>query len=211
MEKLKKYLKNIKLFISSIVGIILPHRCPSCKEVVENNKVFCRNCWKKLIFIKKPYCSVCGKPFKFDFNKNKKDFVCDDCLLNKKEYNLARSVLVYDNTISRAIFQFKFYKKTFLSDFFANLIVDNYRNLIEDCDYIIPVPMHFKKLKKRTYNQSFLIARDIAKRIKNVELIYNLLQKKKHTKAQITLKGENRKKNLKDAFVFNEKYKDLVY
>lgn len=76
-------------------------------------------------------------------------------------------------------------------------------------DYIVSVPMHLSKLRKRGYNQSFLLANDLAK-ITGIDFIKDLLIKVKNTKRQVGLNISKRKTNLKDSFSVKDKYKDII-
>ena len=48
----------------------------------------------------------------------------------------------------------------FLGDWFGHIIKEN--NHLKNIDYVIPVPLHKKKLKKRGYNQTALFAQKLA-------------------------------------------------
>jgi predicted amidophosphoribosyltransferase len=48
----------------------------------------------------------------------------------------------------------------FLGDWFGQILKEN--DNLPSIDYIIPVPLHRKKLKKRGYNQSALFAKQLA-------------------------------------------------
>lgn len=67
------------------------------------------------------------------------------------------------------------------------------------CDLIIPVPLHKRDKRRRGYNQSELIAREVAKRLA-VPCCTNAIVKLKETKAQKTLSRKERKINLRGAF-----------
>ena len=209
IEIIKKILNKLKFIalkaINLLVLLIYPHKCPSCKNII-NTEGFCVSCWKKLIFIHKPYCAVCGKPIDI---VTEMGLVCGSCLKKKYYFDRTFSVFVYNNTIARAIFEFKFYRKTFLSKFFVKLMLNKIKECNENIDFITCVPMHIKRLRYRGYNQSLLLANDLAEKI-NVPCIYNLLKKVKHTKAQIQLNHKRRRINLRLAFVFNDEYVDLV-
>lgn len=209
IEIIKKILNKLKFIalkaINFLVLLIYPYKCPSCKNII-NTEGFCVSCWKKLIFIHKPYCVVCGKPIDI---VTEMGLVCGNCLKKKYYFDRTFSVFVYNNTIARAIFEFKFYRKTFLSKFFVKLMLNKIKECNETIDFITCVPMHIKRLRYRGYNQSLLLANDLAEKT-NVPCIYNLLKKVKHTKAQIQLNHKRRKVNLRSAFVFNDEYDDLV-
>lgn len=205
LEKLKLSLKTVLIFL---VNILYPHRCPTCKKLVESDSVFCLNCWKKLQFITKPICSICGTPLQFNTTYND-NIICPKCLLKKPPYDKAVSCFIYNKTISKAIFEFKFYQKMFLSKFFAKFIYKVTIKYFKQIDYIIPVPLSLKRLRWRGFNQALLLARDLGKLSKK-EVIPDLIIKTKHTKAQVKLKNKDRIKNLKTAFIINQKYLEKI-
>lgn len=75
---------------------------------------------------------------------------------------------------------------------------------IEKYDTIIPVPISKKRLRERGYNQSLLIAREIAKRT-NLKLLNNCLIKTKNIIEQSKLNKEERIENIKNAYEIKNK------
>ena len=65
---------------------------------------------------------------------------------------------------------------------------------------LIPVPLHRKKYKKRGFNQSELLARELAQHLKDLELNVRCLTRTKNTQSQTKQSREERFRNLKDAF-----------
>jgi ComF family protein len=65
-------------------------------------------------------------------------------------------------------------------------------------DLIVPVPIHKKRLKKRGYNQSQLIAEELSN-ILNISHA-NVLERVKDTPSQVLFNGDMRWYNVKDAF-----------
>jgi len=71
-------------------------------------------------------------------------------------------------------------------------------------DVVIPVPMHHKRLKERGFNQSILIAREVAKEIKK-PIFENILQKNVNTVPQVQLSVRQRKSNPINSFVVKDR------
>jgi ComF family protein len=67
------------------------------------------------------------------------------------------------------------------------------------CDLIIPVPIHRKRLKKRGYNQSELIARGVSE-ITGIPVVNNLIVRKERGKSQTTKNRQERFENISEAF-----------
>ncbi len=70
-------------------------------------------------------------------------------------------------------------------------------------DYILPVPLHPKKLKRRGYNQSELIAQGLSD-ILNVPMDPNLLHRMKYTSTQTKKSKVNRWENVGEVFAIPE-------
>ncbi len=71
--------------------------------------------------------------------------------------------------------------------------------MIKDCDVIIPVPLHPKRLFKRKYNQSALLAQKLAKHF-HKEYLPLVLKRKKNTISQGHLNRTKRQANVRGAF-----------
>ena len=80
---------------------------------------------------------------------------------------------------------------------------------IKKYDIIIPVPISKKRYKERGYNQSSIIARNIAKRF-DLKYIEDVLIKNKDNIPQSLLKKEDREDNVKKIYTLNPKRIDSI-
>jgi len=80
-------------------------------------------------------------------------------------------------------------------------------NSFSACDYIVPVPLHKKRLRKRGYNQSEHFARGLSEEL-NIPVLTNVLHKKHFTETQTYKSREERWQNTIDSF--EVKNKDLI-
>jgi len=71
-----------------------------------------------------------------------------------------------------------------------------------DCDLIIPVPLHKKRLRKRGYNQSEFIARGLAEEL-NIPVLNEVLLKKRFTETQTFKSRAERWENTLRSFEIN--------
>lgn len=189
-------------FLKKIIGLIFPPKCVLCEKIVEDEDTLCLDCWKKIRFIKKPFCDKCSTPFDFNIDDHA---VCFACLKNQPLYKKARSAVVYNSHTAKIIFKFKFYDKTHLKRFMAKCMAKAASDILPDIDVLIPIPLHKRRLIYRKYNQSLLLANEIAK-LSGKTVIRDFLYKTKHTAPQASLKQADRKSNLRDKFAINPKY-----
>lgn len=75
-------------------------------------------------------------------------------------------------------------------------------NLNDKFHICVPIPLHETKRRERGYNQSEYICKGLIKGT-DIEIIKNLLIRVKRTKTQTKLTFEERKNNMKNAFIFN--------
>lgn len=160
-----------------LLDIIYPPVCGICDKI--NKKSLCKKCEIKI----KPY----------QINEIEK--------IKNKSFDYQIKILKYENIIRDKIINYKFNEKAYLYKTFAKIILKNKKiyGFLKKYDIIMCVPMHIKKKMLRGYNQSELIAKELAKKLQ-IEKQFNNLVKIKDTKKQSTLTKEQRKTNLKNAF-----------
>ena len=168
--------------LTQIINLIYPPVCGFCSQI--NNTFLCQQCENKFMQI---------KTATFDNYQNAPVFFDEHFYLFK-----------YKKDIRQNIIKYKFDEKSYLYKSFSELFIrdEQFTNrFIENYDIIIPVPIHKNRLKSRGYNQSELIAKDIAKRC-GKDYCKDVLIKKNNIVAQSSLDDKlDRIRNIKNAFV----------
>ncbi len=100
----------------------------------------------------------------------------------------------------------KYGDQTFIAKKFSKILFNKIKARAHEFDFLIAVPLHKKRLKKRKFNQTILLAKNLHKLSPNLAFYPDFLIRKKHTKAQAELRKKEREKNLKSAFVINAKF-----
>ena len=116
-------------------------------------------------------------------------------------YTQVFCVGIYEQTLQRAIQQFKFNQKVGLDRALSRLMVDSIAGDLT-VDLIIPVPLHQQKLQERSYNQALLLAHEIGRQLQ-LPVNHKLLLKPVATQSQQGLSAHERTKNLHHAFIVN--------
>ncbi len=187
----------MKKFLDLILNFLIPPVCPICLERVEVVHTLCPKCFSKLKFITHPCCEICGYPFEFDLDG---EHVCGRCLKDPPAYHHARALFVYNDASKSLILPFKHGDRMELAQLFVKLLAQNYADIIKENDVIIPVPLHIRRLVKRKYNQSALIAQPLARKFKKIYLP-TTLKRVRATPSQGHLTALERKKNVANAFM----------
>lgn len=129
---------------------------------------------------------------------------CFACFSNKPYYDQVFSLFEYQNIIRNLISDFKFRNHIHLAHLWANLLaIRAPKDFFLMKPTLVPVPLHYKKLAERGYNQSLLIARLLKHKL-GLPLSINLIKKVLNTRAQSSLNKEERKYNLAQAFTMHE-------
>lgn len=193
--------------INKFINFILPPRCLMCGKIVNNDNGLCKECFNKINFITRPYCKRCGEPFIKTINND--ELLCVKCLNNEKKnkIRMSRAMVVYDEYSKKIILDFKFLDHLESKNLLVNWLNIAGNDIFEKgIDVIIPVPLHYTRIIKRKYNQSAILAKEIAKK-RDVEIILDCLVRTKKTIPQVMCSGKDRRKNVKGAFEVIDKKK----
>ncbi len=166
----------------------------------------CSACIRGLTVVESPICSCCGLPFK---SRGGTDHLCGDCIRAPKKFGIARAPLVYERILTEVIHGFKYKGKIQLADSLAELLLTAFRLFWDPAqiDVIIPVPLHIKRLRKRGFNQSYLLIRNwntlagsYFSSPPGFRIERNVLARIVATEPQAALGRSQRATNLKNAF-----------
>jgi ComF family protein len=130
---------------------------------------------------------------------------CGLCIKEKPSYDIARHLLIFNESSKKSIHSLKFCDKTIFAGIYAKLLFNKFKYEIENYDLIVPVPMYFLKRLFRMYNQAQLISLYLSK-VSGKKMVH-LLKKIKWTKAQASLKASDRAKNLRSSIIVSDRSK----
>lgn len=122
---------------------------------------------------------------------------------------MARSIAEYNGVLLEAIHKLKYNGKTSLAKPLGLMMAEKLSSALSPhssvltFDLIVPIPLHKKRLKERGFNQSLLLAREVAKR-HHIKMDYLNFKRVRFTEPQINLKGDERLKNVRGAFLVKD-------
>lgn len=161
-----------------ILELIYPCTCGICDKICK--EALCKKCE---IQLKKHEINVIKK-------------------YNNKHFDESIHIFKYEDIIRKKLVEYKFQDKSYLYKTFSKIILKNKKvcGNLKKYDIIIPVPIHRKRKLIRGYNQTELIAKQIAKNIE-LNLENKVLFKQKNIVSQSELNKSNRKENVRNAFI----------
>lgn len=171
---------------------------------MKNTKVhICDDCLKSISYSKK-YCQKCGDRIENEFGLS----ICPSCREKQRHYERVFVPLIYKGQVRKSILNFKFHDKRSYAQTYAILIFTELKACGFIPDAITFVPLHWKRYLKRGYNQTKLVAENLAKLL-NIPCI-RLLKKKFYTPKLSTLSFAQRLKTVKDSFKATKYGNDLT-
>lgn len=148
--------------LKSFLNFIYPPVCPVCSDLVETHGSLCASCWNKFNWISNPKCFKCGYPFPADLDLGLRP-LCPHCASGECDLDFIRSACVYDDVSKNIMLPFKHASALKYQTLMSNAMINCLRDLNVEFDVVLPVPLAYKRLFKRGYNQATLLARPIAK------------------------------------------------
>ena len=126
----------------------------------------------------------------------------------KTPFRLSRSAVRYDEASKNLLLALKFLDKTDNAKTLAKWLNLAGRDIWQEgVDVIVPIPLHYTRLIERRYNQSGLLASELAK-LNGLPVDYTSVVRHKKTRPQVEFSGHERVKNVKG--VFSVKYPDKI-
>jgi ComF family protein len=177
------------------LDIALPTLCVACREPV-NGEGVCANCWAKLSFIAPPLCPRLGIPFVYDPGPG---LLSMEAISDPPAYGRARAAVRYDDVARTLVHALKYQDRTDLAPAMGRWMARAGRELIEQSDALIPVPLHWRRGWSRRFNQSGALAR-VIERQTGVKLLSEVLRRVRPTLQQIGLSRPQRASNVQGAF-----------
>lgn len=171
---------------------LFPMRCLLCDLTEKNNRFICDTCYCTLP-VSKNNCKQCG------ITTPESETVCTQCTINPPPFDYTFCLFNYEEPISSFITQLKFNCNLIMAKLFSQYWIDYFQNQKDMPELIIPVPLHYKRLKERGFNQALEIAKPIGNYF-NIPIDTRICIKLKNTAPQSSLSAAKRRNNLKNAF-----------
>ncbi len=187
--------------LAALFHLLLPRACAICH--IELNfpthpSGLCPHCLAQLHNLPSARCSCCALPFATEGGS---EHLCEACLRHPPNFSRSEAVGIYEGLLRDTVHRFKYRGAVQLDRPLGNLLGQRIEQAEEPFrpDLIVPVPLHLNRLRQRGYNQSLLLARQLARRWQ-VAVAPNLLVRNRATPPQQGLSVAVRQQNLRGAF-----------
>ncbi|MGA8075829.1 MAG: ComF family protein [Xanthobacteraceae bacterium] len=185
----------IRAVFRTALDLALPRLCPGCREPVEGRGL-CPACWSKLSFITRPYCERLGIPFVYDPGPG---ILSMEAIAEPPAYQRARAAVRFDEIARALVHALKYNDRLDLAPTMAGWMNGAGRELLADADALVPVPLHWRRLWARRFNQSAMLAAAVSAE-SGVPVVAGALKRIKPTLQQVGLSRSERAANIQGAF-----------
>ena len=195
-SRLSQIAAALRLPFRLALDIALPPLCPSCREPVSQQSGLCASCWSKLSPIERPFCERLGIPFTYDPGPG---IYSMQALAAPPAYTRARAAVRYDEVARTLVHALKYGDRLDLAPTMARWMARAGAELLQDADLVVPVPLHWRRLWARRFNQSATLAGLLAAQY-GTPVSVTALKRIKATPQQVGLSKSERAANVQGAF-----------
>jgi ComF family protein len=178
-----------------LLNLALPPLCPSCHEPVRDAGALCPACWSKLNFIARPYCERLGIPFAYDPGPG---ILSMQAIADPPAYARARAAVRFDEVARDLVHALKYGDRLDIAPTLGRWMANAGRELLDEADALVPVPLHWRRLWARRFNQSAALAGTIS-RLADMPVV-TPLRRVRSTPQQVGLSRSERARNVQGAF-----------
>jgi len=193
--QIKRAADTVRAVLRTALDLALPPLCPACREPVEG-QALCPACWSKLSFITRPYCERLGIPFVYDPGPG---ILSMEAIADPPAYQRARAAVRFDEISRALVHALKYSDRLDLAPMMGRWISHAGRELLAEADALVPVPLHWRRLWTRRFNQSAMLAAAISAQ-SGVPIATGVLKRVKPTAQQVGLSRTERAANVQGAF-----------
>ncbi len=168
----------------NISALLFPNRCICCGKIC-TDRFFCKHCAGSLSMITKKLCDRCGLPV---------SLCC--CKQNFYYFRSVISCFENDGEARQAFYRFKFGGYRPAARYFTDAMAAQVERLYDGItfDFVSAVPTHRKTVRERGYDQTRLLAKQLARRLDLPfsEMLYQpKLTPKQHLAAGVQARFDN--------------------
>lgn len=183
--------------MQTLLQVVYPPHCLNCAEIVDDVDGLCPTCWRDTPFVAGLVCDLCGAPLPGEDSGS--PVHCDDCRTHARPWSQGRAALVYDGVGRRLVLALKHSDRTDLAEPGARWMAQAGRSLLAEGTVLVPMPLHWRRLAQRRFNQAALLSHALARHT-GLEHQPDLLRRTRATPPQKGRGLDARYRNVEGAF-----------
>ncbi|MDJ0920959.1 MAG: ComF family protein [Henriciella sp.] len=188
--------RSAKVGIRSIVDFVWPSRSIVSGERHGGTGAVPAHEFANLQFLIGSGCRMCAVPMEVDLGEAN---LCGACAAHPKAWDQGRAAIAYDDVSRQIILDLKHAGRRDGLATMTNWMAMAGQDILQQTDWLVPVPLHYQRLAKRGFNQSVWLAQGVARQSHNLVLV-DALKRTRATPSQGGLTAKQRRDNVKGAF-----------
>ena len=176
-------------------GAVMPERCAFCgTRSHASERGLCAGCRRDLPWLEYA-CKRCAEPLPAAMPGG---VFCGACQNRPSPVSITVAPLLYEFPVDAGLKALKFRRKLHYAPMFAGLLLQALGQSYDEFDAVLPVPLHWRRLASRGFNQATEIGAPLARTLGR-PLLRNVIRHRK-TASQTGLSARHRERNLRHAF-----------
>lgn len=193
-------IKELLYYLGKTIDFFLPFHCILCSSLTNRQQEICEPCYRELPWIAQ-HCERCASPLTTNA------FSCGHCLNRKLYYDCTHALFQYQKPISSLLLALKFKHTLSHARILGELLAESIQKRAKPTpDFLVPVPLHPKRIQERGFNQALELGRPVSKMLR-IPILFEGIERINPTSAQSSLPAKNRKANVKRAFAVQRNFK----
>ncbi len=194
------------------LDLLYPPTCSFCeKRLLPDEQTVCDPCRASMLPAdtwRCPRCGATGSGSAPDQGKN-----CPRCPAPEARYAGVLSVSRYaEPAVRRCVQLFKYNQRLEMGRLMADMMIvrmgNPLRALDDRVEWVVPVPLHWRRRVGRGFNQAGLLAEPLAEALQ-MTCAADLLRRTRHTRRQVDVPVEQRESNVRGAFEVAPEYGEV--
>ena len=175
-------LRQLQRAVRGVLDLVVPMACVTCGR---DGSPLCERCEHDMPSLKRPFCSRCAEP--------NSTLICRRCAETRPAFDKIVAPYLARGAARELVHKLKYNDARAYSERIAGLLAEFLDRESISGDVISPVPLHPARERRRGYNQSALIARDLG-RFTGVEVDTRSLRRIAKGVPQVTLSGADERR-----------------
>ena len=182
--------------VDGVLAVVFAPRCAACDCLLDapTRGPVCEACWVSLRPLAPPLCDRCGDQIPSWRTTSLAGRVCARCRRKPPLIVRCRAFGSYDGRLRLIIHALKYDKRRSLARRLASLMRERGADVLAGADCLVPVPLHWRRLHLRGFNQAADLAAGVGLPVARV------LRRVRPTRPQAELPASRRYRNLRGAF-----------
>ncbi|WP_052691777.1 ComF family protein [Teredinibacter purpureus] len=184
--------KTIQQALQKTLSLLLPNHCLLCDDPCSD--ALCEQCQRDLPTLVLS-CEICSVPLTATG-------ICGECQQHKPSYDASVIPFLYAGHLPTLINQFKHRGQRRVGTLLTSMLENSLAKTSDKPDLLVPVPLHWRHLALRGFNQSEIIAQQLSKQ--TAIPLAHPLKKRRATRHQQQLTRKQRLANNRHAFYLKQ-------